>query len=89
MANHRSALKRHLQSVKKNARNRTARATLATQVKKARVEIGENKAKVNEGEVQKAVSLLAKSARKGILRKQTASRRISRLMKSANKKQAA
>ncbi len=83
MANHPSALKRHLQSVKKNARNRSARAALATQVKKARVEIAENKASVNQGEVKNAVSILARSARKGILHKKTASRRISRLMKAA------
>jgi small subunit ribosomal protein S20 len=85
MANHASALKRHLQSVKKNARNRAARAALATQVKKARTEINEKKASPNQGEVKNAVSMLASSARKGILRKKTASRRISRLMKQANK----
>lgn len=86
MANHPSALKRHLQSVKKNARNRSARAALATQVKKARLEISDNKAQVNQGEVKNAVSLLARSARKGILHKKTAARRISRLMKQANSK---
>lgn len=85
MANHRSALKRHLQSVKKNARNRSARAALSTQVKKARIEIADKKAQVNQGEVKKAVSLLARSAQKGILHKKAASRRISRLMKQAHK----
>jgi len=85
MANHPSAIKRHLQSLKKNARNRSARAELATQVKKARIEINENNAKVNEGENKNAVGLLARSARKGLLHKKTASRRISRLMKQASK----
>lgn len=83
MANHPSAMKRHLQSLKKNARNRSAKAALATQIKKARAEITEKTAKANEGEVKKAVSLLAKTARKGILNKKAASRRISRLMKQA------
>jgi small subunit ribosomal protein S20 len=84
MANHPSALKRHLQSLKKNVRNRSARAALATQVKKARLEIADKRAQANgEGELKKAVSLLAKSARKGILHKKTASRRISRLMRQA------
>jgi small subunit ribosomal protein S20 len=82
MANHPSALKRHLQSLKKNMRNRSARAALATQIKKARLEIADKKA--DKGEVKKAVSLLAKSVRKGILHKKTASRRISRLMRQAN-----
>ena len=83
MANHASALKRHLQSVKKNSRNRSARAALATQVKKARVEIADNKAKLGQGEVANAVSIIARSASKGIIHKKAASRRISRLMKAA------
>jgi small subunit ribosomal protein S20 len=84
MANHPSALKRHLQSLKKNARNRSARAALATQVKKARVEIAAKQSS-NE-QVTKAVSILARSARKGIIHKKAASRRISRLMKQAHAK---
>lgn len=75
MANHASALKRHRQSLKKNARNRSAKAALATQVKKARLDVK------NETEVKKAVSLLARSVSKGILHRKTASRKISRLMK--------
>ena len=78
MANHASALKRHRQSLQRNARNRSARAALATQIKKARVDIK------NENEVKNAVSLLARSVSKGILHKKTASRRISRLMKQHN-----
>ena len=85
MANHPSALKRHLQSLKRNAQNRSDRTKLATQVKKARLEISSNSASCNEGEVKKAVSLLAKSAKKGIIKKKNASRKISRLMKQANK----
>lgn len=85
MANHPSALKRHLQSLKKNARNRSARARLATQVKKARVEIGQNSANPVAGEVQKAVSLLAKAGQKGLIHKKAASRKISRLMSQAAK----
>lgn len=84
MANHPSAAKRHLQSLKKNARNRSARAALATQVKKARQEIAEKKTTPNGGEVKKAICILAVSARKGLLHKKTMSRRISRLMKQAN-----
>lgn len=83
MANHPSAEKRHLQSLKRNARNRAARAQLATQVKKARIEIAEKKS-VQGGEVSKAISIIARSARKGLLHKKTMSRRISRLMKQAN-----
>jgi len=84
MANHPSALKRHLQSVKKNARNRSQRAALATQIKKARTALTENNGKSED--IKKAVSMLARSSQKGILHKKTASRRISRLMKQANSK---
>ncbi|HXW52648.1 MAG TPA: 30S ribosomal protein S20 [Myxococcota bacterium] len=87
MANHASAIKRHNQSVKRNVRNRAARAALATQVKKARLEIAEKKASIHQGEVKNAVKLLARSASKGILRKKTAARRISRLMRRANASQ--
>lgn len=85
MANHPSALKRHLQSLKRNIRNRADRSKLATQVKKARLEISSKQAVCNKGEVQKAVSILAKSAKKGIIKKKNAARKISRLMKQANK----
>lgn len=84
MANHPSALKRHLQSLKRNARNRSARAALATQMKKARAEVANKIAKVTEGEVKNAVSMLAVSVRKGILHKKAAARRTSRLMRQAN-----
>lgn len=83
MANHPSAIKRHKQSLKRNARNRSARAKLATQVKKARIEIADQKAAPTSGEVKNAVSLLAKSARKGLIHKRAAARKISRLMKQA------
>jgi small subunit ribosomal protein S20 len=86
MANHPSALKRHLQSVKRNARNRSAKAALATQVKKARAAIGQTPGMGTEGEVKKAVGLIARSASKGVLHKKTAARRISRIMKAAAKK---
>lgn len=84
MANHPSALKRHLQSLKRNIKNRAARSKLATQVKKARIEISAKQAFCDKGEIQKAVSLLAKSAKKGVIKKKNAARRISRLMKQAN-----
>ena len=81
MANHPSAWKRHLQSEKRRAQNRSRRAELATQIKKARLEITQETAVINQGEIKSAVSLLARAASKGLLHRRTASRRISRLMK--------
>jgi small subunit ribosomal protein S20 len=85
MANHPSAIKRHKQSEKRRLRNRSEKAALATQLKKARSEIEDKKAAPAAGEVRNAVSALGKAASKGILTKKTAARRISRLMKRAAK----
>jgi small subunit ribosomal protein S20 len=84
MANHPSAVKRHNQSVKRNLRNRAARSALATQIKKARVEIQEKKADARAGETKAAVSALARAGRKGLIHWKAAARKVSRLMKQAN-----
>lgn len=85
MANHKSAWKRYLQSEKRNEQNRTARSALRTQVKKARAELSAGNASGVQGEVLGAVKSLAKAGQKGLMHKRTASRRISRLMKAANR----
>ena len=85
MANHKSAIKRHLQSEKSRLRNKDAKSAMRTQVKKARTEISAGGASGVAGEVQAAVSALAKAASKGIIPKNTAARKASRLMKAANK----
>jgi small subunit ribosomal protein S20 len=86
MATHKSAWKRHLQSEKRRERNRAVKSALKGQVKKARAEIAAGKASPVAGEVQSAVAALARAKTKGVLHKRTAARRISRLMKAANKK---
>jgi small subunit ribosomal protein S20 len=86
MANHKSAVKRHKQSEQRRLRNRAVRSALRGQVKKARAELETGKASPVAGEVQKAVSLIARAASKGVMHKRTAARRVSRLMKAAAKK---
>ncbi len=85
MANHASAAKRNRQSEKRRERNRNVRAALRTEIKKARTAIADKQAENNTGILRNAVSALAKAVSKGIFKKKTASRRISRLMKAANK----
>ena len=85
MANHKSALKRNRQNIKKREQNRDQKGAMRTQLKKAREEITHGGADWNKGEVKEAVRKLAAMAQKGILKKSTAGRRISRLMKSANR----
>jgi small subunit ribosomal protein S20 len=84
MANHKSAKKRHLQSEKKRTRNRSVKSALATQVKKARVELTNKSAEPNAGEIRLAQQALAVAARKGVITKKTAARRTSRLMQQAH-----
>jgi small subunit ribosomal protein S20 len=85
MAHHKSAWKRHLQSRKRRTANRQVKATFKTQLKKAHAEIEGGNADGNAGEVQKAVALLARAGRKRVLHPKAAARRVSRLMKAANK----
>jgi small subunit ribosomal protein S20 len=85
MANHKSAIKRNRQNIKKREQNRDQRGAMKTQLKKARAEITHGGADWNTGEVKDAVRKLAAMAQKGILKRSTAGRRISRLMKSANR----
>jgi small subunit ribosomal protein S20 len=84
MANHKSALKRNRQNQKRNALNRSHRSRLRTQLRKMDTLLSGN----NQEEVKKSVadtlSALDKSVQKGVLHKNAASRRKSRLMIKAN-----
>lgn len=79
MATHRSAEKRHRQSLKRRDRNRNAKATFRTIIKGAKAAAAEGNMDAAKGLAVKAESLLAKAATKSIVHKKTASRMISRL----------
>ena len=85
MANHKSAEKRYIQSEKKRVRNNDVKSAMRTQIKKARTEIASGTCSAVAGEVKNAIISLAKAASKGVVHKKMASRRISRMMKAANK----
>ena len=85
MANHKSAKKRIKQNEKRRVRNRTLRSRLRGTIKLGRTAIAEGGASGTSGPVQAAVSELAKAKTRGILHRKTVARRISRLMKAANK----
>lgn len=78
MANHKQALKRHRQSLKRQARNNYAKATMRTFLKKARNSVENGEAAAPEV-VKNAVSFLDHIAGKGLIPKQRASRLKSRL----------
>ena len=83
MANHKSALKRHTQSLKNRERNRSNRTRLKTAVKSV-LEAVENKDAKAAAILSSTVSVVAKSASKGLIHKNTAARKISRLTKRVN-----
>ncbi len=78
MANIKSAQKQNRKMIKNRARNRAAMASLRTAVKKARTAI-DAKAKDAADLVRAAVSIVDGAVTKGILKRGTASRYVSRL----------
>ena len=78
MANKKSAEKRIRQTLVRRARNRVALSALRTSIKKARVAV-DAKAADAANLVKAAVASIDKAVSKGVLKRQTASRYISRL----------
>ena len=79
MATHKDALKRLRQSKKKNVRNRHYKSMMRTQVKKFRAAADAGEADTLNKMFPETVSLIHKLSSKGIIHKNQASRRISRL----------
>lgn len=81
VANIKSQKKRILTNAKAAERNRAVRSELKTRVKKAESTVGTDE---NEAAVRAAVKRLDSAASKGVIHKNTAARRKSRLMKRIN-----
>ena len=85
MANHRSAIKRHRQSIVRRARNRQYRTRMRTAIKSFR-SVLEEKGSVED--VTKAFDYAERQIRrvagKGVIHTRTADRTISRLAKALN-----
>lgn len=84
MANHKSAIKRHRQSVARRLRNRGQRSAMKNSVKKLLSAIESNDKDAVRSTLVAATSIIAKTATKGIIHGNTANRTISRLTKRAN-----
>ena len=87
MANIKSAIKRIRSSERRRVRNRIVRSSTRTLVKKARTAI--NSGNPGEEAIQNALTALDRAASKGIIHKNNAARRKSRLMKQYNRTLAA
>jgi small subunit ribosomal protein S20 len=84
LANHKSALKRHRQSIAQRLRNRSQRSAMKNTVKKLHTAIETNDKDAVRMTLVEATSIIAKTATKGIIHSNTANRTISRLTKRAN-----
>jgi small subunit ribosomal protein S20 len=88
MPNNASAEKRMRQEQKRRAHNRSVKSIVKTQVTKARqaITVPSVNAEDAEAAVRAAVSELDRAAKKGVIHKNNAARRKSRLMKQLNAK---
>lgn len=81
MANSRSAIKRIRQNQKRRLRNRIYRGRARTSITQARQAISAEEMETARMKTMEAVRSLDKAAQKGVVHKNNASRRKSRLMK--------
>ncbi len=79
MAHHQDAIKRIKQNAKRRARNRHFRTRMRTQVKRVREAIAAGNADEASAQLQNAISLIHRVASKGVIHRNQASRKISRL----------
>ena len=84
MANHKSAIKRHKQSLARALRNRAARTRVKNAVKSVRAAIQEKDKSKADSALITATSVLAKASGKGAIHWRKAARKISRLARAVN-----
>jgi small subunit ribosomal protein S20 len=76
---HPSAIKRHRRSLKRKLRNRAVKTHVHSAVKGAQDAMGSGDSERAEQALREAMKVLGKAATKGVLHRNTASRKISRL----------
>ncbi len=84
MANHPSALKRARQNETRKLRNRAVKTRVKNVVKSVRQDAATQSPEAAQKELNAAKSLIDKAAKKGVIHKKTAARKISRLAKLVN-----
>ena len=84
MANIKSQIKRNKQNAAARLRNRVYRGSARTFVRKAQSAVRNENTELAETEVLKAIRALDKAAAKGVIHKNNAARRKSRLMAHFN-----
>lgn len=82
MANHKSAEKRIRQTAKRRLRNRTSLTRMRSAVKKLRVAVDEGDQKVAQDLLLPTLSIVDRTAQKGVIHANKAARTKSRLSKA-------
>lgn len=79
MANHANAKKAHRQSLKRAERNKSRMSRIKTMIKRVLASVASGSKKEAEENFQVAQSEIMKGVKKNILKKNTASRKVSKL----------
>ena len=84
MANHKSALKRAKQNLDRRIRNRSTKTRVKKVVKDVRLAANETAKETAIEKLAVAKSTIDKAAKKGVIHKKTAARKVSRLTRLVN-----
>ncbi len=79
MANHKSALKRVKQTEKRRLRNKAVKTKMKNIIKRVRLAASEKSSDEASRSLDEAQSIIDTAAKKGVIHKNTAARRVSRL----------
>lgn len=85
MANHKSALKRHRQSLVARARNRSEKTRVKNAIKAVRAALDEKNSEAAQAALRDATAVLDRAAGKKVIHWKTAARKVSRLNLAVNK----
>ena len=84
LANHKSALKRARQNEIRRLRNKSNKTKVKGLIKDVRLAVDENAADSAAEKLNTVKSAIDKAAKKGVIHKRTAARKVSRLTKLVN-----
>jgi small subunit ribosomal protein S20 len=84
LANHKSAIKRAKQSEARRLRNRARKTRMKNVVKSVHEAISSNSTELASERLKEAISVIDRTASKGVIHKNNASRQISRLTHRVN-----
>jgi len=84
LAQHKSAIKRHRQSLKRKAANQQVKSRIKTLVKRVRNAVTSNNREVAMAELKEVNRALDKAVSKGVLKRNAAARGIARLARSVH-----